>query len=60
MDSNGVNWEKLCPQILIYLSNRIKYNAPKHFEMLRGKTSKWVSVFISPVLFSNPSAQRTH
>ena len=59
MESNGVNWGKLCPQILIYHSNN-KYNAPKHFEMLRGKTSKWVSVFISPVLFSNPSAQRTH
>ena len=30
------------PQILIYLSNS-KYNAPECFEMLRGKTSIWVS-----------------
>ena len=47
MESNGVNWGKLCPQILIYYSTNIKNNAPKHFEMLRGKTSIWVSVFES-------------
>ena len=23
-----------------------QYNAPKHFEMLRGKTSVWVSVIL--------------
>jgi len=31
---------------MIYLSKSNKYNAPKHFEMLRGKTSVWVSVII--------------
>ncbi len=25
------------------------YNTPKHFEMLRGKTSIWVSVFYAPI-----------
>ena len=40
-----------CAQILIYHMNRIKYNAPKPFEMLRGKTSISVPTF-KQVVFS--------
>ena len=39
MGLNGVNWEKLYPQFLIYYSTSIKNNAPKRIETLRGKNS---------------------
>ena len=48
MGLNGVNWEKLYPQIPIYLYISIKYNAPKRFEMRWGKTSVWLSVNETP------------
>lgn len=41
---------------MICLSSCIKYNAPKHFEVLRGKTSIWVSVlYRAGILISHHS-----
>jgi len=51
---------KVCIEIyiLFYLSSRLNTNAPKHFEMLWGKTSNWVSVlcalFCGQMMLSPP------
>ena len=44
---------------LIYLSSCIKYNAPKLFKVLRGKTSIWVSVLRERLFYSSLQRKST-